>query len=75
MSSFAVTTIPQNSNAGGWRPLLDRARSLSRPLMILGSVMLVTFLAALFGIFVDHRIITGVPSRVKPAKYAISVRL
>jgi hypothetical protein len=75
MSSFAVTTIPQNSNAGGWRPLLDRARSLSRPLMILGSVMLVTFLAALVGIFVDHRIITGVPAWVKPAKFAISVSI
>jgi hypothetical protein len=37
--------------------------------------MLITFVATLFGIFVDHRVITGAPAWLKPAKFAISVSI
>jgi hypothetical protein len=55
------------------RPLLDRVLALNRALTVLGAVMLVTFLATVVGIFVDPRVITGVPAWVKPAKFAISI--
>ena len=35
--------------------------------------MLITFFVALVGVFVDHRVITGSPAWLKPAKFAISV--
>ncbi len=34
--------------------------------------MIATFVGTLIGIVVDHRVITGVPAWVKPAKFAIS---
>ena len=52
---------------------LRRASATNRALTILGGAMLITFLATLVGIFVDHRVITGVPAWLKPAKFAISV--
>jgi Domain of unknown function (DUF4281) len=52
---------------------LSRAWNTNRPLTILGVAMLITFLATLAGIVVDHRIITGAPAWLKPAKFAISV--
>jgi hypothetical protein len=53
--------------------LLRRAFATNRALTILGGAMLITFLATLVGIFVDHRVITGAPAWLKPAKFAISV--
>jgi hypothetical protein len=55
--------------------LLRRAFATNRALTILGGAMLITFLATLVGIFVDHRVITGAPAWLKPAKFAISVCL
>jgi hypothetical protein len=52
---------------------LYRAFATNRALTILGATMLITFLAAVVGIFVDHRAITGAPVWLKPAKFAISV--
>ncbi len=57
---------------GLWRAL-QRAWNINRPLTILSSVMLVTFLVTLVGIFVDPRVIPGAPAWLKPAKFAISV--
>jgi hypothetical protein len=45
----------------------------NQALTILGGAMLITFSATLVGIFVDHRVITGAPAWLKPAKFAISV--
>jgi hypothetical protein len=53
--------------------LLRRAFATNRALTILGGAMLITFLATIVGIFVDHRVITGAPAWLKPAKFAISV--
>jgi len=57
------------------RYLLHRAFAANRALTILGGAMVVTFFAALVGIFVDHRVITGAPAWLKPAKFAISVSI
>jgi hypothetical protein len=66
------TTLPRRvweaSNS-----LLQRASNVSRPLTILGGAMFLTFLATLVGLLVDHRLITGAPAWLKPAKFAISV--
>jgi hypothetical protein len=53
--------------------LLRRAFATNPALTILGGAMLITFLATLVGIFVDHRVITGAGAWLKPAKFAISV--
>jgi hypothetical protein len=53
--------------------LLRRAFATNPALTILGGAMLLTFLATLVGIFVDHRVITAAPAWLKPAKFAISV--
>jgi len=67
------TTKATDARAKSSQPLLHRIRALNRPLIILGAVMVATFLATLVGIFTDARAITGVPAWVKPAKFAISV--
>jgi len=54
---------------------LHRTFAANRALTIMGGAMVVTFFAALVGIFVDHRVITGAPAWLKPAKFAISVSI
>lgn len=44
-------------------------------LMFCGLVMLGVLLGTLVGIIVDHRIITGAPAWVKPAKFALSISI
>jgi hypothetical protein len=55
------------------KALLHRAWRTNRPLTILGVAMILAFLAALAGILLDRRVITGAPAWLKPAKFAISV--
>lgn len=74
MQSFRTTQIKEHRQSL-LRQLLRRALAANRPLTIMGGTMLVTFLATLVGIFVDHRIITGAPAWLKPAKFAISVSI
>lgn len=52
---------------------LGTAFEINRALTIMGSAMLLVLLATVVGLFVDHRVITGVPAWLKPAKFAISV--
>jgi hypothetical protein len=59
---------------GLWR-LLRSAFAVNPALTILAVTMLITFVATLLGIFVDHRVITGAPAWLKPAKFAISVSI
>jgi hypothetical protein len=47
----------------------------SPPLAATALLMLIAFVASVPGIFLDHRIITGVPAWVKPAKFAISTAI
>src|SRR2546430_13317603 len=51
---------------------IRKAWSDSAPLTTTAVVMLVAFVASVAGIFLDDRIITGVPAWLKPAKFAIS---
>jgi hypothetical protein len=54
---------------------MDHAFAANQALTIMGGAMLVTFLATLVGIFMDHRVITGAPAWLKPAKFAISISI
>jgi hypothetical protein len=54
------------------RALLCRAWNTSQPLTIAGAVMILVFFATLAGLPLDHRVITGAPAWLKPAKFAIS---
>jgi len=55
------------------RTLLHQAFTINRPMTILGGAMLLVLLAALGGVLLDHRVITGAPAWLKPAKFAISI--
>src|SRR6266478_9615156 len=73
MKSSPGTTQGRSRRGEVLRHFLLRALAARQALTILGGAMLITFLATLAGIFVDHRIITGAPAWLKPAKFAISV--
>jgi hypothetical protein len=75
MKSFARTTQNRTRKGQVLRHLLHRALAANQSLTILGGSMLITFFATLVGIFVDHRVITGAPAWLKPAKFAISVSI
>jgi hypothetical protein len=62
-----------NRVAGALRKVIYAAFEINRPLTILASAMLLVLLATLLGLFLDHRVITGAPAWLKPAKFAISV--
>jgi hypothetical protein len=49
--------------------------ALNPALTLVGIVNVLVLLAAIAGIVVDHRIITGVPAWVKPAKFALSISI
>jgi Domain of unknown function (DUF4281) len=53
--------------------LLRRAWRTNWPLTMLGVAMILVFLAALAGVLLDHRIISGAPAWLKPGKFAISI--
>ena len=75
MQSVAGQVQTRGPESGGsWR-LLRRALAANPALTILAATMLITFVATLLGIFVDHRVITGAPAWLKPAKFAISVSI
>src|SRR6202047_3933900 len=73
MKLFAAITQDKGPKRGGLQHLLHRALAANPALTILGGAMLITFLATLVGVFVGHRVITGAPAWLKPAKFAISV--
>lgn len=74
MNSIAGTTQTGERTAQ-LRNALRRAGTVSRPLTLMGGAMILLFLAVLAGIFTDHRVITGVPAWLKPAKFALSVSI
>jgi hypothetical protein len=75
MTTFADTPQTWSHRGEGFRHLLRRVFAANQALTILGGAMLITFLVTLIGIFVDHRVITGAPAWLKPAKFAISVSI
>jgi len=52
--------------------LLDSLWRASRPLTVVGGLMLVVAVASVVGLAVDPRIITGSPAWLKPLKFAVS---
>lgn len=54
---------------------LDRSWRANRPLTAVGGLMLLTLAAALVGLVVDPRAITGAPAWLKPAKFALSIAI
>jgi hypothetical protein len=75
MKSLTSTGQANRRRGQSLRDLLRRKFATNRALTILGGAMLITFLATVVGIFVDHRVITGAPAWLKPAKFAISVSI
>jgi hypothetical protein len=75
MKSFADTTQTGDGRAESAAHVLRRAVTISQPLAMMGGAMLLLFLGTLVGIFLDHRLITGAPAWLKPAKFAISVSI
>ena len=71
-SSINGTQLGLRTGNSG-RTLLQRAWRANRPLTVLGVAMIPVFLATLAGVLLDHRVVTGVPAWLKPAKFAISV--
>jgi hypothetical protein len=45
------------------------------PLALTGAITLTTFVAALIGLLVDPRVITGAPAWLKPAKFGLSIAI
>ncbi len=62
-------TLVQRFNLG---VAIKKSFALNPLLTLLGFAMIVTLIATFIGVIVDHRVITGVPAWVKPAKFAIS---
>jgi hypothetical protein len=56
-------------------PSAPRRTALRHPLGALGIVMVATTLATSAGVFLDHRIVTGAPVWLKPAKFSLSVAI
>jgi hypothetical protein len=75
MKAFTGQVQVPSPQRRGWRHLLRSAFAVNPALTILAVTMLITFAATLLGIFVDHRVITGAPAWLKPAKFAISVSI
>jgi len=75
MKSLTGTTQARGRRGLALLRLPPLAFAANRPLTILGGTMLITFLATLFGIFVDQRVIAGVPAWLKPARFTISVSM
>ena len=65
------TSISQKSFA--LHSALKRSFAINTPLTLVGLVMLATLFATLIGLIIDHRVLTGVPAWIKPAKFAISM--
>lgn len=67
-----MSVLPVRSHALDPFSLLRRSWAISPALTLFGLSMVVTLILTTIGIFVDHRIVTGSPVWVKPAKFAIS---
>lgn len=73
MSTLA-TVAPGNA-ARALTDLLRRAWAANWPLTLVGLAMIPLLLAALLGLAIDPRVITGQPAWLKPAKFAVSITI
>ena len=75
MQSVAGQVQTRSPERRGLLRLLRSAFAANPALAILAVTMLITFVGTTLGIFVDHRVITGAPAWLKPAKFAVSVSI
>ena len=68
-TSHYTLTIVRKFNL---KSAIKKSLALNPLLTWFGLAMTIILIATLIGIFVDHRVITGVPAWIKPAKFAIS---
>lgn len=66
----ATTRVPSRAAV-----LVRAAFAANMPLLIVGVGSLLLLLAAIVGLLVDPRVITGVPAWLKPAKFAVSIAI
>jgi len=57
------------------RHLFARRMAINRPLALIICMMFVILFAALVGLIVDPRVITGAPAWLKPLKFAVSISI
>jgi hypothetical protein len=74
MPSFGTIQAKERREAS-LRQFLRRTFAANRPLTIMGGAMVLTVLGTVVGVLVDHRVITGAPAWLKPAKFAVSVSI
>jgi len=55
--------------------LLRRAWAFDKPLTFVGAAMVAVLAAALVGLVLDERVITGAPAWLKPMKFAVSIAI
>src|SRR5262245_37026739 len=55
--------------------MVDKLMKASRPLTMTGFLMIPVLVAALIGLALDPRVITGAPAWLKPAKFAASISI
>lgn len=70
-----ATPTVHDSPRFGPLTLLRRSWAQSWPLTLVGLLMVPTLLAALVGLLIDPRVITGAPAWLKPAKFAVSIAI
>ena len=75
---MAVISSHQPLTSFNWlnlRSILRQSFRINPLLTVVGILLLCTFAGTLLGLIIDHRVITGVPAWVKPAKFAISLSI
>jgi hypothetical protein len=63
------------NHASPWKRLVAAGYSASPALTVLGFIMAADLVFCLAGLAVDHRMITGAPAWLKPAKFALSTMI
>src|SRR5579884_3572662 len=71
--SYTSSSLKEERRGKQLLVLLQKGFAINWLLTFCGLLMVVVLLASLLGVVVDHRIITGMPAWVKPAKFAISI--
>lgn len=70
-----LSTSPRLRGGLDLRGLTGRAWAANWPLTLVGLAMIPILLAALAGLVVDPRVISGSPAWLKPAKFAVSITI
>src|SRR5271156_6511887 len=72
---FYMQNHSSPSHSLSWRRLAAAGYAASPALTVLGFVMAADLVFSIAGLVVDHRVITGAPAWLKPAKFALSTMI